>query len=100
MALALFPAARAAIGLPDGASIVFHLTGPLARDLSVAVEGRARVVDHVGHPDVEVTADILTFMQLACGRIDPQEQIDSGRITWSGNDELGDRAARNLRFTM
>ncbi len=88
------------IGLPDGASIVFHLTGPLARDLSVAVEGRARVVDHVGHPDVEVTVDSLTFMQLACGRIDPQEQIDAGRITWSGNGELGERAARNLRFTM
>jgi uncharacterized protein (TIGR03083 family) len=88
------------IGLPDGASIVFHLTGPLARDLSVVVDGRARVVDHVGHPDVEVTTDTLTFMQLACGRIDPQEQIDAGRITWSGNGELGDRAARNLRFTM
>ncbi len=88
------------IGLPDGSSIVFHLTGPLARDLSVVVDGRAKLVDHVDHPDVEVTTDMLTFMQLACGRIDPQEQIDAGRITWSGNGELGDRAARNLRFTM
>ncbi len=30
------------IGLPDGASIVFHLTGPLERDLSVVVDGRAK----------------------------------------------------------
>jgi uncharacterized protein (TIGR03083 family) len=88
------------IGLPDGTSIVFHLTGALPRDLSVVVDGRARVVDHVASPDVEVTADFLTFMQLACGRIDPQAQIDAGKITWTGNGELGDRAARSLRFTM
>ncbi|HXW47117.1 MAG TPA: maleylpyruvate isomerase family mycothiol-dependent enzyme [Streptosporangiaceae bacterium] len=88
------------VALPDGSGIVFHLTGPIKRDLAVVVDGRARVVDHLDNPDVEVTTDLLTFMQLACGRIDPQEQIDAGKITWTGNDELGDRAARNLRFTI
>jgi len=88
------------VGLPDGASIVFHITGPLARDLSVVVDGRAKVVGHIDSPDVEVTTDFLTFMQLACGRIDPQAQIDDGTISWAGNGEFGDRAARNLRFTM
>ncbi len=88
------------IGLPDDTSIVFHLTGPLKRDLAVVVNGRAKVVDSVENPDVELTTDTLTFMQLACGRIDPQAQIDAGKITWTGNSELGDRAARNLRFTM
>jgi uncharacterized protein (TIGR03083 family) len=88
------------VGLPDGSSIVFHLTGPIVRDLAVVLDGRARLVDHVSHPDVELTTDTLTFIQLACGRIDPQEQIDAGRVHWTGNDEFGDRAARNLRFTM
>lgn len=88
------------VGLPDGASIVFHLTGPLTRDLSVVVDGRAKVVDHVAKPDVELTTDTVTFIQLACGRIDPQAQIDAGVVTWSGNGEFGDRAARGLRFTM
>jgi uncharacterized protein (TIGR03083 family) len=88
------------IGLPDGASIVFHLTGPLERDLSVLVDGRARVVDHLGKPDVELTTDTVTFIQLACGRIDPQAQIDAGTVSWTGDGELGDRAARGLRFTM
>ena len=50
--------------------------------------------------DVTVTTDSTTFIQLACGRIDPQAQIDSGAVSWSGDDTLGDRAARNLRFTM
>ncbi len=88
------------IGLPDGASIVFHLTGPITRDLSVVVDGRARIVDHVARPDVELTTDTVTFIQLACGRLDPQGPIDAGEVTWTGDRELGDRAARNLRFTM
>ena len=88
------------IGLPDGASIVFHLTGPVSRDLPVMVDGRARAVDHVEHPDVELTTDTVTFIQLAAGRIDPQQPIDSGLVTWTGNAQLGDRAARNLRFTI
>jgi uncharacterized protein (TIGR03083 family) len=88
------------IGLPDGASIVFRLTGPIERDLAVVVDGRARQVEHIDNPDVTLTTDTLTFIQLACGRIDPQAQIDAGKVTWTGNDEFGARAARNLRFTM
>jgi uncharacterized protein (TIGR03083 family) len=88
------------VGLPDGSSIVFRLTGPLRRDLYVAVDGRAKVVDSIERPDVEVSTDSLTFVQLACGRIDPQQQIDAGLVSWAGDAELGDRAARNLRYTM
>jgi hypothetical protein len=50
--------------------------------------------------DVEIWTDTLTFIQLACGRIDPQEPIDLGTIHWRGDAEIGERAARNLRFTM
>jgi uncharacterized protein (TIGR03083 family) len=88
------------VGLPDGASIVFHLTGPLSRDIAVVVDGRAKQVGHVDDPDVELTTDSTTFIQLAAGRIDPQAQIDAGIVTWTGDAELGDRAARNLRFTI
>jgi len=89
------------IGLPDGASIVFHLTGPIATDLGVVVEGgRAKAVPRLDRPDVELITDTVTFIQLASGRIDPQAQIDAGKVAWTGNDELGDRAAHNLRFTI
>lgn len=88
------------VGLPDGKSITFDLTGPIIRQLHVAVDGRAKAVDHLNNPDVTVVTDSTTFIQLACGRIDPQAQIDSGAMTWKGDGELGDRAARNLRFTM
>ena len=88
------------IGLPDGASIVFHLTGAVERDLPVVVDGRARTVARVEQPDVELTTDTVTFIQLAAGRIDPQRQIDAGLVTWTGNAQLGEHAARNLRFTI
>ncbi|MDZ7884723.1 MAG: maleylpyruvate isomerase family mycothiol-dependent enzyme [Mycobacterium sp.] len=88
------------IGLPDGKSIAFHLTGPIVRDLNIAVDGKATRVDQLPNPDVEVSTDSTTFIQLACGRIDPQRVIDSGAISWIGDAELGERAARNLRFTM
>lgn len=88
------------VGLPDGKSIAFHLTGPIVRDLNVLVDGKAKRVDHLDSPDVEIVTDSTTFIQLACGRIDPQGAIDSGAITWNGDAALGDRAARNLGFTM
>ena len=87
------------IGLPDGMSIVFHVTGGVERDIALQVEGRAAPVDSVVSPDVEVTADVTTFVMLAAGRIDPQEQVDAGRITWSGDAEWGEVAARNLAYT-
>jgi hypothetical protein len=88
------------IALPDGMSIAFHLTGPVERDIFAVVDGRAAGVDQVDQPSVEVTTDSTTFVQLACGRIDPQEQIDGGKISWTGDAEWGEKAATNLRFTM
>lgn len=89
------------IGLGDGKSITFELTGPVERTMHVQVDGRAGNVDALDAPaDVVVTADSTTFALLACGRIDPQGPIDAGKISWSGDMEIGEHAARNLRFTM
>ncbi len=89
------------IGLPDGMSAAFHVHGPVERTMRVVVDGRAAVVPEIeGIPSVEVAADTLTFIQLACGRIDPDEAAAAGRISWTGDEEWGSRAARNLAFTM
>lgn len=88
------------IGLPDGMSLRFNLTGPVERQICAKVDGRATGVDSLDDPSAEVTTDSTTFVQLACGRIDPQGVIDAGKISWSGDAEWGEKAARNLRFTM
>eukprot|EP00919_Chromeraceae_sp_WS-2016_P024087 GHVR01057067.1.p1 GENE.GHVR01057067.1~~GHVR01057067.1.p1 ORF type:complete len:272 (-),score=63.65 GHVR01057067.1:192-1007(-) len=87
------------IALPEGKTIVFRIRGGVDRDIAVSVDGRATRVDSVDNPDIEVTTDVATFVMLAAGRIDPQKQIDDGKITWSGDDAWGRTAALNLAYT-
>jgi len=88
------------IGLPEGKGMTINLTGPVERQMHVKVDGRAGVVDSLADPDVVLNANSTAFALLACGRIDPQGPIDDGRVSWSGDAELGEKAARSLRFTM
>ena len=88
------------IALPDGKGIAFDITGPVRRRMYAKVDGRAAAVQELPNPDVTLTTDSLTFMLLACGRINPEGPIADGRITWSGDAALGAHAARSLRFTM
>jgi uncharacterized protein (TIGR03083 family) len=87
------------IGLLEGMSVVFHIRGGVERDIAVSVDGRATRVDSIESPDVEVTSDVGTFVMLAAGRIDPQEQIEAGAITWSGDDVWGEKVVTNLAYT-
>ena len=90
------------VGLPDGMSLRADIGGPVQRQMAVVVDGRARAVDPASlqAPDVVLAADSTTFIMLACGRIDPQSKIDDGSISWSGDAQWGEHAARSLRFTM
>jgi uncharacterized protein (TIGR03083 family) len=88
------------VGLPDHTSIVFHLTGPITKDISVIVDGRARQVEQLTDPTVELTTDSTTFIQLAAGRIDPQTQLNTGKVLLAGDLDLATQAAQNLRFTI
>ena len=88
------------IGLEDGMSMTVEVTGGAPRTIHVAVDGRAGLVDSLDDPTFTLTADTETFVMLACGRVDPQERIDAGRVSWTGDAEWGEKAARNLRFTM
>ena len=89
---------RAAI--PDGSRVLIELTGPLQARLGAVVDGRARVVDDLEHPDAVMRTDFLTFMLLACGRTDPEQHLTNGDIELQGNEELAEQLARNLRFTI
>ena len=89
---------RAAI--PEGSSVLIELHGPIKGQLGAVVEGRARVVDDLDHPDAIVRTDSLTFMLLACGRIDPETHLANGDIELRGNKELAGQLARHLQFTI
>lgn len=88
-------------GAPDGSRVSIELTGSLARTLSVAVDGRARVVDSLEGPaTAQVRLPARIFARLACGRIDPGEALASGEIDLRGDTALGDKVVRNLKFTI
>ena len=88
------------IGLTEGQSIHFDITGAVNRDIYVAVEGRATEKEALSNPTVTLHCDSMAFMNQACGRIDPEVPIADGQISWSGDQALGAHAARNMRFTM
>ncbi len=88
------------IGLADGRGLAIELTGPVTRRLLAKVDGRATRVEELAPPDATLTMDSLTLMLLACGRIDPAATIADGRVTWTGDAELGAHAASHLAFTM
>ena len=87
-------------GVPDGRRVAVRLNGPVRTDLCAAVvDGRARVTEREDEPDAEVLTDSLTFLLLACGRIDPSEPLADGRVELRGDVELARRLATSLRFT-
>lgn len=88
------------VGVPDQQSLRVEVTGPIPGAANVEVQGRAQVVETLASPTATLHTDSVTLTLLACGRIDPDVAISAGRIRWSGDATLGERAARQLAFTI
>ena len=76
---------------PDGSRVAIELTGPLARTIRVAVDGRAALVDDFGAaaPTATIPLDGLQFTQLCGGR--PMFENHSESIEYDGDAEVGQR---------
>lgn len=87
-------------GAPDGAAIVFALSGPVAQTFAVVVGGgRARASDtEPSTPTTRIATDTETFARVATGRVAPEEALAAGRITFEGDDALGRRVVEELNF--
>lgn len=82
---------------PDGSRVRLELTGPMARTINVAVDGRAQVVDEFdGEPTTTVAMDGLLFTRLAGGRVG----VDHDAITYSGDEEVGRRIVERLNYVI
>lgn len=86
---------------PEGSRILFDLTGPLARTIRVAVDGRAQVVDDFGGqpPTSTIRLDGLLFTRLAGGRV-RGITADSADIELSGDKAVGARIVEHLNFVI
>ena len=73
------------------------MTGPLARTINVAVDGRAKVVDEFdGEPTATITLDGLLFTRLAGGR----KAVDHDAITYGGDEAVGKRVVEHLNYVI
>ena len=85
---------------PDGSRVLLKLTGPLSREIRVAVEGRAALVEDFGgaEPTTVVTLDGLQFTRLAGGR-GPVDYRPAD-VGYSGDAVLGARIVENLAYVI
>lgn len=85
---------------PDGARVEFALTGPLGRDIRVAVDGRAALVSGFGGaaPTTVIRLDGLQFTRLGGGR--PMTTARSTTIEYDGDAEVGQRIVDNMAFVI
>ncbi|WP_041311486.1 maleylpyruvate isomerase family mycothiol-dependent enzyme [Mycobacterium sp. JS623] len=85
-------------GAPDGSRVAIVLTGPLARTINVAVDGRAQVVDDFGgqEPTATIILDGLLFTRLAGGRT----SVDHDAISYGGDQVVGKRIVEHLNYVI
>ena len=85
---------------PAGARVQITLTGPVAREIRVAVDGRAALVEDFdgAEPTVGITLDGLQFTRLAGGR--PMMAGRTDGIDYAGDTAAGARIIENLNYVI
>ncbi len=85
---------------PDGASVVFDVSGPEARRFAVVMSGgRGRMA--FGVPDtstVELHMDQATYWRLGFGRVAPAEVLAAEGVTFDGDTGLGRAVVSSMSF--
>jgi uncharacterized protein (TIGR03083 family) len=87
-------------GAPDGSRVELALTGPLARTIRVAIDGRAAVVPDFGgqEPTAVITVDGRQFVRLAGGR--PMAGHVPRDVAYGGDEAVGSRIIENLAYVI
>ena len=82
---------------PEGSRVAIELTGPQARTIRVAVDGRAQVVDDFGglDPTSTIRLDGLLFTRLAGGRTD-----DTAGVELGGDTAVAARVVEHVNFVI
>ncbi len=85
---------------PEGSRVLIALTGPLTREIRVAVDGRAALVEDFGgaEPTIAITVDGLQFTRLAGGRplLAERPQV----VDYAGDTQAGARIVENLAYVI
>jgi len=85
---------------PEGTTVVWEITGPLARTVAVGIQaGRGVGLDAAPpEPSARLTLADETFWRLGCGRIDPAAALASGSVELAGDEALGRAVVAAMNF--
>ncbi|QNJ95243.1 maleylpyruvate isomerase family mycothiol-dependent enzyme [Mycolicibacterium fluoranthenivorans] len=84
---------------PAGSRVLFSLTGPLSREIRVAVDERAAVVQAFdGEPTTVIRMDGLQFTRRCGGR--PLAVTRADEVEYEGDVEVGELIVANLAFVI
>jgi uncharacterized protein (TIGR03083 family) len=92
-------------GAPDGATVVFEVTGAEPRVWTIAViDGRAKLVgettdERPDGPTATITVPFESFVALGGGRWNAGQAREQGGLSVAGDTELAERIVGNLAFT-
>ncbi|PON14650.1 hypothetical protein C2W62_27955 [Candidatus Entotheonella serta] len=86
---------------PENSTVIFDLTGPYYALLALEVEnGRAIPCESTPElPTVRLSLDSETFACLVFGRWEPEKVLESGRVLFAGDRQLGYRIVRHMVVT-
>ena len=89
------------VGAPAGTTVVFHLTGPYTRNVTLRVEGEGVVMldSTPATPTVRLTMAAETFACLCYGRWAPEPTLAAGRVQFEGDAELGRAIVTQMNVT-
>lgn len=88
-------------GAPQGATVVFEISGASPIEIAVGVDGRAAVLDAIPHdPTVRIRTDRRTFARLAGGRRAGIDALGRDEVTIAGDRALGEAVVANLGYTI
>jgi len=86
-------------GAPDGASVVFVVEGDAGAVVPIVITGRAAVADAAPtEPTVTLTMDVETYAAVGFGRWPAEAVLADGRITITGDRELGLAVVHAMNF--
>ncbi|HXQ18841.1 MAG TPA: maleylpyruvate isomerase family mycothiol-dependent enzyme [Acidimicrobiales bacterium] len=85
---------------PEGTTVVWQITGPLARTVTVGVEGGrgVRLDEPPTAPTARLTLVAETFWRLGCGRIDPAGVLAAGSVDIDGDADVGRAVVGAMNF--
>lgn len=86
---------------PEGSIVIFDLTGPYQASLALQIEdGRASSCYPAPQlPTARLSLDSETFICLVFGRWEPDKVLESGRVLFAGDRQLGYRIVRHMVVT-